>query len=150
MLKSVPKPTKTKCFDRYKKSVKSDHQKLLEKVDRPFSMLVRLLNSRQGICFCYICNRPYSILNIDNGHCITRDKEKTRYDFNNCRPQCKRCNRFSGESSKFIFTDKLKSELPEGLFEKMKYDSQFPFRWSDFELNQMYKEFKNQLRELQK
>jgi hypothetical protein len=139
----IPFINKPKCR-------KSEHQKIIAKVDRVFSLLVRHTFSQQGVCFCYICGRPYSILKIDNGHCIPRAKEKTRYDINNCRPQCKKCNRFRGEESKIIFEEKLRKELPEGLFDKMKSDSKFIFKYEDFELQALYKEFSTKLKELQK
>ena len=53
------------------------------------------------------------------GHFIPRNILITRWDENNCRPQCVGCNIF-GRGKPLDFEENLKEELGEGKIEDMK------------------------------
>lgn len=67
--------------------------KLKKKLDNIFSRYIRLRAAdRNGNVVCYTCDRVYFWKKIQNGHFITRSKVSTRFDEDNCRPQCYGCN----------------------------------------------------------
>lgn len=100
------------------KSKPSEKSKAMSKADRYFSRYIRLKHRHsvhEGgviVCQCYTCGALKSITNIDCGHFVNRGSKTVRYDENNARPQCKRCNRYrSGEHN--IFENNLIKELGE-------------------------------------
>lgn len=87
---------------------KNEKTKAMEKADLMFSRYIRLKYSfeRSGerVCQCYTCGTTKPIKEIDNGHYISRENQSTRYDEDNCRPQCTTCNRGNyGESTLFKY-----------------------------------------------
>lgn len=64
----------------------------MRNADIYFSRYIRLKHSEDGDCTCYTCGDIYPIKEIDNGHYMKREHKATRYEENNCKPQCKTCN----------------------------------------------------------
>jgi hypothetical protein len=64
----------------------------MSNADIYFSRYIRLKHSKDGKCTCYTCGDLKPIKEVDNGHYQKREHKGTRYDENNCRPQCKTCN----------------------------------------------------------
>lgn len=60
--------------------------------DMYFSRYIRVKYSKDGKCTCYTCGNIKPIKEVDNGHYQKREHKATRYNENNCRPQCKTCN----------------------------------------------------------
>jgi len=60
--------------------------------DTYFSRFIRLKHSEEGLCTCYTCGSVLPIKQVDNGHYQKRVHKVVRYNENNCRPQCKKCN----------------------------------------------------------
>ena len=81
-------------------------KKLKAKADRTFSRYIRLKNSVGGYCTCVTCGISLPIAKIQNGHYIPRNVLATRYDEDNCYPQCVGCNIFKsgnlGEYAHYI------------------------------------------------
>ena len=74
-------------------------------------------------CRCIILGRIHGIKHIDNGHCFSRAFKATRFEEDNCRPQSRSSNRFSGEADHYKFIKNLKAEIGEKRFtviEKLK------------------------------
>ena len=74
--------------------------------DGIFSKYIRLKHSFESsdtrYCVCYTCGTPHKITEIQNGHWQRRGFITTRYNEDNCRPQCVKCNYHrSGEPEKF-------------------------------------------------
>lgn len=66
----------------------------INKLDLWFSRVVRYrAASPGGFAQCFTCSTIDSVIQMDNGHFIDRAWLNTRYDPNNCRVQCKKCNR---------------------------------------------------------
>jgi hypothetical protein len=62
-----------------------------------FQRLVRIRHAdRQGNVICCSCGRKGHYKTFDAGHWISRTNGATLYDFQNCHPQCKRCNAYQG------------------------------------------------------
>lgn len=67
--------------------------KLKGKLDAIFSQYIRLKHSDHfGYCTCYTCDKRMPWKDIQNGHLFKRNKLGTRFDEQNCRPQCFQCN----------------------------------------------------------
>jgi hypothetical protein len=89
------------------KSTRTPKQVAMRKADDIFSKYVRLNHSyadKDGdlFCFCYTCKKEHHIIDIENGHFLSRQYKTTRYNEDNCRPQCTHCNCYKhGEHEKF-------------------------------------------------
>ena len=92
---------------------------LKREMDAVFSQYIRNKYSVNGICTCYTCGKKLPIKQMQNGHFISRGYLITRWNENNCRPQCAGCNIFGG-GKPLDFEDHLKEELGDELVEEMK------------------------------
>lgn len=79
---------KVKSGNRPNKSI----SKLKKELDKWFSLYIRLKYSNRGMCRCYTCHKPFHYKDLHCGHFIPRHILITRWDENNCRPQCVGCN----------------------------------------------------------
>ena len=106
-----------------KKRVKTSRQKWMDKADKVFSQYIRVKHSFQsgGELFCHdiITGKLYHIKHIDNGHCFSRKFKSTRYEVDNCRPQNRSSNRFSGEADHYKFIKNLKAEIGPERFSRL-------------------------------
>lgn len=69
--------------------------KLKEKLDRIFSVYIRLRDSdNKGYCRCISCGSIHPWKEVDCGHHVNRSHMSTRYSEKNCNAQCRKCNRF--------------------------------------------------------
>lgn len=69
--------------------------KLKEKLDRIFSVYIRLRDSdNKGYCRCISCSSIHQWKEVDCGHYVNRSHMSTRYSERNCNAQCRKCNRF--------------------------------------------------------
>lgn len=91
--------------------------KLKKKLDTVFSKYIRLKYSLNGNVVCYTCGAVKDITSIQNGHFISRVYLATRFDEDNCRPQCVGCNVF-GKGKPVEFARKLELEK-KGIVEKL-------------------------------
>lgn len=69
--------------------------KLKKKLDAVFSKYVRGKYAKDGFVKCYTCSTIKPISEMQNGHWIPRNVLATRFDEQNCRPQCVGCNMFN-------------------------------------------------------
>ncbi len=85
---------------------------LKAKLDKAFSELVRLTHSDNGgWCKCVTCPTDGYWKGFDCGHFVDRDQLPTRWDLDNCRPQCQVCNRFK-TGRRYEFGRALNAENP--------------------------------------
>lgn len=87
--------------------------KLKKKLDAVFSKFIREKYPK----YCYTCNKPSAKLQC--GHFVPRTYLATRWDENNCRPQCVGCNIF-GRGQLLDFEENLKEELGSEVVEDLK------------------------------
>ena len=83
--------------------MKKPSLKILErKANRLLTQFIRE-NYRVGdYCQCYTCELLFPLKKIDAGHYLSRRHLMTKYNFNNVRPQCKKCNGFE---VKYVYMD---------------------------------------------
>lgn len=106
------KENRLKDFRKRKRESKQDNAMGL--ADMYFSRYIRLLYSDNGKCTCYTCGNVNHIKETDNGHYQKREHKGTRYNINNCRPQCKTCNgdvKHNGKQD--VFRVQLVNEIGE-------------------------------------
>lgn len=96
-----------------KKVKKKSNAKLKKKLDAVFSLFIRNKYSKNGQVKCFTCGVSRPVSNIQNGHFVPRNALATRFDEDNCRPQCVGCNVF-GQGRPVIFANNLEKELGKG------------------------------------
>lgn len=83
--------------------------KLKKELDSLFSKYIRTKYSKNDMVSCYTCGVTKSINEMQCGHFISRLYLATRFDEDNCRPQCVGCNVF-GNGKPVQFANRLESE----------------------------------------
>lgn len=78
--------------------------KLKKELDRVFSLYIRAKYPK----VCYTCGKQGGTL--QNGHFVARNYLATRFEEDNCRPQCVGCNMF-GNGKPLDFEEHLIKEL---------------------------------------
>ena len=93
--------------------------KLKKELDKWFSLYIRLRSSENGLVQCFTCGcvKHYK-KGMQNGHFQSRGFLATRFDEENCQPQCVGCNMFKqGEQYKFAIN--LDAKYGEGKAEEL-------------------------------
>jgi hypothetical protein len=92
---------------------KSDPWPVLKaKLDKAFSELVRRTYADDcGFSKCITCGMVGHWKDFDCGHFVDRDQIPTRWDIENCRPQCEAENRFKS-GKRYEFGRALNAENP--------------------------------------
>ena len=111
---------------------------LKNKLDREFSLFIRLRDSENGYFKCISCGKIKPFEQADCGHYINRHHMGTRFDEMNCNAQCRACNRFQ-EGNMSGYRQGLVKKYGEQrvlLLEMRKNDIK---RYSDFEYQALIK-----------
>ena len=104
---------------------KSAKERARDNADKWFSIYIRIkyayrIVNSEVICRCIVNpNIIKHAKNFDNGHYFSRKFLLTRYEEDNCRPQNRSSNRFSGEADHYKFRDNLKKEIGEERFNRL-------------------------------
>jgi len=110
---TMSKPKTAKKGKNKPKKAKPKTQAWLKKeLDRVFSIYIRQKYDKS----CYTCGK---VGTLQNGHFVSRQYIATRWDENNCRPQCVGCNIF-GNGKPLDFEERLKKDLGPEFVEVMK------------------------------
>jgi len=123
---------------------KASRKTLIKKLDRIFSLYIRLRDSdKKGFCKCISCQKKFLFEDVDAGHFIGRRHLSTRYDPENVYAQCRYCNRYlSGNQYLYsISLEKIKKGLPKKLLKK----SREILKLSNDELISLITKYKNLL-----
>ena len=108
---------------------------LVKKLDKIFSIWIRSKDAdHTGMVDCFTCgvtkNWKYE---IDAGHFQSRGKYETRWNEQNVKPQCKRCNGFRG-GEQYRFAKNLDTLYGEGTAEWLEFESNQSARFTYDEL----------------
>jgi hypothetical protein len=107
------------------KRTKTAKEKARDNADLWFSRYIRckyhfqVATDGTVLCKCIITGKIKEAKNTDNGHCFSRKFLLTRYEEDNCRPQNRSSNRFSGEADHYKFRDNLLKEIGEERFKRI-------------------------------
>jgi Bacteriophage Lambda NinG protein. len=116
-------------------------KRLIDRLDKIVSIYVRTIYSKNGYCRCYTCEAKGLIKEMDCGHFVKRGYMNTRWDLDNLRVQCTRCNRFlDGNQDEFIARLSLEMGRDMGIeLNKKKHTIK---QWSIKELEELEIKFK--------
>ncbi len=85
----------------------------LIRADRKFSSDVRDYHTGEdGLIGCYTCGGRLPKNKMQLGHFIPRANLQTRFDWRNCKPQCKKCNILKAGNLE-VFSERLRAEYGE-------------------------------------
>ena len=88
---------------------------LVKKLDKVFSQYIRLKDAdHAGYVDCFTCGATKHWKEVDAGHFQSRGKYMTRWNEDNVKPQCKRCNGFRG-GEQYQFALNLGTDLADEL-----------------------------------
>lgn len=119
-----------------------------DKLDKIFSKYIRLKYSDwKGWSECYTCGQRSYWKYLQNGHFIPRASMMTRFNEDNCRPQCYNCNELL-KGNLEVFRLKLIEDI--GLekveeLERMKFQTR---KFSRSEVNEMIEYYKDEVRKM--
>lgn len=120
--------------------VKESRRILIKKLDSVFSLFIRLkFADKNGNVRCFTCGAFKHYKEIQNGHYVTRGKYSTRWDEDNCRPQCYGCN--IGRNGNYpVFSQKLGMKKIDELVRR----GNLTVKYSDIDIKELinkYEEF---------
>lgn len=141
---------KKKAEDRAKR-IDLNSSTQMKLADMYFSRYIRLLHSDEGKCTCYTCGAILDIKECDCGHYMKREHQATRYNENNNKPQCKKCNGDTKHNGKQLeFRENLINEI--GLDEVLEIErlSKTSIKTSGRYFKEIADEYRIKVNELQK
>jgi len=115
---------------------------IVKKLDKIFSIWIRSKDAdHAGMVDCFTCGVSKSWkYEIDAGHFMGRGKYATRWDEQNVKPQCKKCNGFrSGEQ--YLFSKHLDEEYGKGTADELVYQSNQLAKFTNDELLEKIEHF---------
>lgn len=112
-----------------------------DRLDAQFSLFVRLSRAdHAGFIRCFTCDKAYLWNEVDCGHWQKRGNHGTRWEEDNCRPQCTACNRLlNGLPS--VFEEELVEEIGEERLERLRAIARAPVSHTDEELRNMLRHY---------
>lgn len=93
---------------------------LKKKLDEVYSLYIRnKYADSDGLVECYTCEVKKPVKEMQNGHFYSRAKNSTRWEDDNCRPQCYSCN-VAKKGNYIVYTEKMQQELGEEKYQALK------------------------------
>jgi hypothetical protein len=115
---------------------KLSRSKLIKKLDKVFSLYIRLRYAKNEIAQCFTCGKKDHYKRLQCGHFQSRKHYSTRWDEINCQVQCAGCNVFKfGEQ--FVFGKNLDMEFGEGCSESLYYKAKKTVKYSTNDINEL-------------
>ena len=125
--------------------------KLKKELDKWCSLYIRLRDSNEyGMVQCFTCGivKPYN-RGMQCGHFQSRTHLSTRFDEQNCQPQCVGCNMFKqGEQYKFALG--LDSIYGEGTAQELQYLAKTIVKFSRSDYDEKISYYKSLVNKLKK
>lgn len=120
-------------------------QDLIDDLDAIYSKYLRIKYAdSNGIVECYTCGDKSHYTTQDCGHYISRKHLGLRWDINNTKVQCKKCNQILDGNLK-IYAEKLESEMPK-ITEYLHTQSTLVYKPTREELKELIFEFRYKLK----
>jgi hypothetical protein len=120
-------------------------KKLVKKLDIIFSKYIRARDSSNGTFKCCSCGQYKPYEQADCGHFINRRWMSTRFREDNCHAQCRSCNRFD-EGNAVGYTMFMIDKYGKKHVEYLQAIKNAGYKYSDFELEVLIKEYKQKLK----
>lgn len=132
-----------------KKKRQAGIRTLTVKLDTVFSKYIRLSNAdKNGTVICFTCGGVHTVNDTDNGHYISRSTRSTRWDEQNCHPQCKSCNRFR-DGMKDVYALKLQEKYGKDILEELNQRKNQVFKASPDWLLSKIEYYKQKVKEME-
>ena len=125
--------------------------KLKKELDKWFSLYIRLRDADElGFVKCFTCGRfKHYKSGMQNGHFQSRSFLATRFDEENCQPQCVGCNMFKqGEQYKFALA--LDAKYGEGKAEELEFLAKSVVKFSRYDYEDKIGYYKDLVEKLKK
>ena len=125
--------------------------KLKKELDKIFSVFIRLRDATdEGLCQCFTCGKvSHYKTGMQNGHFQSRSFLSTRFDEENCQPQCVGCNMFKqGEQWKFGMN--LNAKYGIGTSNKLEFISRQKVKFSRIDYEEKISYYKTAVDKLKK
>lgn len=123
-------------------------RQIANKLDKLASEYIRRRYAdRYGMVKCYTCGAKHHWKDMDNGHFIKRGHMQTRWELDNMRPQCRKCNRLLNGNYE-VYTKRLTMELGKERIMEMWNLAYRGGKMSQLELELILEKYKKLLKSL--
>lgn len=128
---------------------KSRNEILRDRLDSVFSKYIRLKYAYSGgICQCVSCGALKDWKEIQNGHYMSRGYMSTRFDEDNCRPQCVSCNMYN-QGNIQMYRRRLVSQIGEHRVNRVEVRARTEIRkYADFEYEELIRRYQGEVKRL--
>ncbi|MBP93854.1 MAG: recombinase [Flavobacteriaceae bacterium] len=125
--------------------------KLKKDLDKWFSLYIRLRDATdEGLCQCFTCGAvKYYNKGMQCGHFQSRRFLATRFDEQNCAPQCVACNMFRG-GEQFKFALNLDAKYGDGKALELEYKARTIVNYSRLDYTSRISYYKEAVEKLKK
>jgi hypothetical protein len=119
---------------------KTQRKKLIEKLDKIFSIYIRRRNAINDVAECFTCGKQDHWKKLQNGHFQSRKHYSTRWHEQNCQVQCASCNVFRfGEQYKFF--KNLDNTYYSGLAEELHIEANKTVKLDNTDLEMLIEKY---------
>jgi hypothetical protein len=126
---------------------KTKRKKLIDKLDKLFSLYIRKREAINEIAECFTCGKQDHYKKLQCGHFQSRKHYATRWDEINCQVQCAGCNVFRyGEQYKFSVN--LDAKYGQGTAEELHIKANQTVKYDNTDLELLITVYENKLKEL--
>jgi hypothetical protein len=126
---------------------KTKRKKLVDKLDKVFSIYIRRRYAKNDIAKCFTCGKEDHWKKLQNGHFQSRKHYSTRWHEQNCQVQCAGCNVFRyGEQYKF--SKNLDNTYYDGLAEELHIEANKTVKLDNTDLEMLIEKYELLIKEL--
>ena len=132
-----------------KQPKKVKRKTLIKKLDAAFSQYIRWRDAdADGLVKCISCDTKKHVKQMQCGHLFSRRHYATRWHEKNCAGQCYGCN-IGDQGRQWVMAKEIDKKHGEGTAEKMHQRSQDSRKYTNEELIQLTKYYKQKADDMQ-
>jgi len=117
---------------------KTSRKKLIEKLDKVFSLFIRLRDN----CICYTCGKRGEIRQMQAGHYVSRKCMLLRWDEKNVHCQCYACN-VCKHGDLITYRERLVKDYGQSAIEELESKRYITYKHSIEDLEKLIDFYKN-------
>jgi len=126
---------------------RTQRKKLVDKLDKVFSVYIRRRYAKNDIAECFTCGKKDHWKKLQNGHFQSRKHYSTRFNEQNCQVQCAGCNVFRyGEQYKF--SKNLDNTYYSGLAEELHIEANKTVKLDNTDLEMLIEKYEMLIKKL--
>jgi hypothetical protein len=126
--------------------MKSKRSKLESKLDKVFSLYIRLRDADNEIVSCVTCGKTKHYKDsMHCGHFQSRRHKATRWNEKNCHVQCAGCNTFN-QGEQYIHSKYIDNRYGKGTAQELEQLARTSVKWSIHELELMIEDYEKRLK----